>query len=292
MFFIAIVILCLSHIGLIKTPYSVDAYIGVFGVYTILSFIILFYEETFSKSEKIIWNFFSDSLTELPNRRQLIKDLKDKDKKELTLILINVDEFKEINDLYGNKIGDLILIEIANRLKYFYNEKNVYRIYKLHADEFAIILENNKSNIYLQKLLNQIHMLLSMDFSINDIEIALSVSMGIAESERDLLAETDMALKLAKETRKDYIIFNKSMKITEKIAKRYENNIKLLRVLKQGIASDKIVPFYQPIINNKNGKIEKYECLVRLLNKNEFITPHNFLDIAKKAKMYTHITRI
>ena len=79
---------------------------------------------------------------------------------------------------------------------------------------------------------------------------------------------------------------------TLEIAKEYENNIKWTFMLKEAISEDRIVPFYQPIINNKTKQIEKYECLCRMIGKNkDVISPFYFLEIAKKTRLYPFITR-
>jgi len=284
--FVFILIFLLSLFNFIKSAYNSAEFIYIFLAYLFISLITFFYEDTNNKSEKIIIKqFYTDSLTSLPNRTKLLEDLSAFN--ECCLILVNVDAFKEINDLYGSKIGDLILKELAARLTKLNEEKSVYKIYKLHADEFALLLNKMANVRQLIKMAKKIHNLLSTDFIINDIEVTALVSIGIAEGEKDLLVNADMALKLAKDKKKEYVIFNKSMKIIE----RYQNNLGFIRKIKKGIASDDIIPYYQPIINNKNNKIEKYECLVRLISNNEIITPYYFLNIAKKTRMYPYITR-
>lgn len=72
--------------------------------------------------------------------------------------------------------------------------------------------------------------------------------------------------------------------------KKYEENLKWVKILKNAIKQNRIVLFYQPIFNNNTGKIEKFEALVRIKEGEKFISPFYFLDIAKKAKLYPHIT--
>jgi c-di-GMP phosphodiesterase len=77
------------------------------------------------------------------------------------------------------------------------------------------------------------------------------------------------------------------------IPKEYENNIIWKEKLKEAIQENRIIAFFQPIINNRTGKIEKYETLVRMVDDNgNIIAPHYFLDIAKKTHLYGDITRI
>ena len=129
-------------------------------------------------------------------------------------------------------------------------------------------------------------------FICNESEININATVGAAKITETLglsaLYNADMALKKAKQMRKHYLLYDETMEI----AKEYENNIKWTYILKDAIAKDSIIPFFQPIVNNKTGDIEKYECLCRLIsNNNDIISPYYFLDIAKKIRLYPNITR-
>ena len=87
---------------------------------------------------------------------------------------------------------------------------------------------------------------------------------------------------------KHFIYFDKS----DQVAEQYKQNIKWLKKLKTAITFDNIIPYFQPIINNKTGKTEKYECLMRLKSEdNKAISPYFYLDVAKKSKIYPHLTK-
>jgi len=280
-------IIILKVIGLLIINYNIDIFINLISILIFFTLITFFYEDTTNKTEDAIKKqFYTNVLTDLPNRIQLIKDLQLM--KDYKLILINIDDFKAINDLYGSEIGDFTLIELSKRLKHFYQDKRIFKIYKLHADEFALLLVNIENDIEVIDIAKEIHRILTAGLTIKNIEIIISISIGIASGERDILADADMALKKAKELKKDYIIFNDSMHMIEE----YEKNLTWIRKLEKSIAYDGIVPFYQPIMNNKTGKIIKYECLVRLLSNGEIISPYLFLDVAKKSKIYSHITKM
>lgn len=74
--------------------------------------------------------------------------------------------------------------------------------------------------------------------------------------------------------------------------KEYKNNIKWTKSIKEAIEKDNILAVYQPIINNKTMKIQKYEALVRLKKEDALISPYFFLEISKKTKFYNQITKI
>jgi diguanylate cyclase (GGDEF)-like protein len=216
---------------------------------------------------------------------------------------------REINDFYGHEVGDEILKEIASRMQQVKANSNI-TIYRLQADEFVLLMkrdsmETNKNrSFYYERnnsLYNEIRSIIGAFvflvindkvFICNESEINISATVGAAKvcdgTGHKALYNADMALKKAKQMRKHYLLFDETMEI----AKEYENNIKWTFILKEAVANDQIVPFYQPIINNKTGKIEKYECLCRLVNSNnDIISPYYFLDIAKKIRLYPNITR-
>ena len=242
----------------------------------------------------IAHQLFYDTLTTYPNRRKLLSDLKTFGLP--ILLLINIDDFKEINDVFGPKIGDMVLKGLGIKIKDLLEDTDCI-IYKLAADEFAVVMESKEmriSRVGLSKLAeNLTSQIAKQDFQFLGNEIRLRVTIGISDSRiggiQSLLAQADMALKTAKVQHNPYLFFTQTIDTRE----NYQKNITWLGILANAIDEDRIVPFYQPIINQNSGKIEKYECLARLKTKEgEIINPIHFLDIAKKARLYTNITQI
>jgi diguanylate cyclase (GGDEF)-like protein len=229
----------------------------------------------------------TDTLTGLPNRLKLKEDILTY--KNPLVILLNIDAFKEINDLYGVKIGDFILIEFANTVKTTFIAKET--IYRFAGDEYCILMElGEQSNvdveIYVQNLLKIIKKCV---FPYNDYEITVDMTVGAASGSESILERADIALKSAKKQKKDFVIFSENIQIK----KQYENNIRWTGVLKGAIDSGRIRAYYQPIINNITGDVEKYETLVRLIQDDgRVISPGLFLDVAKKTKIYPQLTKI
>jgi EAL domain-containing protein (putative c-di-GMP-specific phosphodiesterase class I) len=96
-----------------------------------------------------------------------------------------------------------------------------------------------------------------------------------------------MAKKYAKNKRLHFFIFETSFDFN----KEYENNLLWTLKIKEALETDRIVPYFQGIYNNKTQKIEKYECLVRMIENGKVISPFFFLDTAKKSKQYLEITK-
>jgi c-di-GMP phosphodiesterase len=237
---------------------------------------------------------YFDQLTGLPNRNQLIRDIQ----KIPTpvLFLINIDDFKEINDVFSPKAGDMILRELGELIHTIITEEPC-RYYKLTADEFALLFNNAKDTITRQQLSILAESLSSrvaaQEFSIDECEIRLRVTIGIGDSRinanDNVLSQADMALKTAKSIHKPYLFFTQTIDTRE----NYHKNIHSLKVLTEALEHNRIVPFYMAIINSATGKPDSYECLARLIDPEGTVYPPLFfLEIAKKARLYSQITRM
>lgn len=236
--------------------------------------------------ESLQTQFYQDQLTGLKNRRKIFEDVQDC--KYCYLAIINIDSFNQINDFYGNKIGDLILVEIGKRLSaLLYNSG--CELYRYGGDEYAIVTKNFDSAIDFEiVVLNAIKCVEEKIIVEIDKEISLNATAGIAIGGDDILMNASVALKKAKKNKKRYLIYEENMFA----AKEYENNIKWSNILKEAIQDNRLIAFYQPIKNTKTDKIEKYETLIRLRDKDgSIISPYFFLDIAKKIKLYPYITK-
>lgn len=283
---VATIILLLQHWNYITTPYSTPVYLELLAAYTVCFILTYMYKDIIVRRDHQIYHELNFcNLTNLPNRKKLIHDINKLNNS--TLILINVDDFKIVNNLYGASNGDKILLEMSERLKTLYNSKHIYKTYKLHADEFALLILPDKDQHSTIDLVNNIISRISRNYSINEMDIAITVSIGVSSSSRDLLADADIALKTAKERRIPFVVYDGKYKITQ----QYQLNIDKLLQLKSAVLNDNIIPFFQPIIDNSDGSIHKYECLVRLIDGDEIMAPYQFLDISKKAKFYPDITR-
>ncbi|MEJ5284943.1 MAG: EAL domain-containing protein [Brevinematales bacterium] len=253
--------------------------------------------DTVKKEKALLKQIYTDNLTGLPNRIKLINDISDK--KFGYLMIINIDSFREINDFYGVIVGDFILKEIANRLLIYENDRK-YKTYKLSSDEYAVLIQDKLSREEAYECAEFIRNVITEEkYRYEDNIIYISVSIGMASGEteendnylpvrQNILLKADMALKKAKSLKKAILVYDESFNIFQE----FQNNILWTKKLKDAISSDRIIPFYQPIVNNKTGKVEKYESLVRIIGENgEIVSPAYFLHISKKNRLYEYITR-
>ncbi|MGP1450973.1 MAG: putative bifunctional diguanylate cyclase/phosphodiesterase [Wolinella sp.] len=228
----------------------------------------------------------TDMLTGLVNRVKLIEDIELFE--PLALCLINIDGFSNVNDVYGIEFGDQILKLVAKRIVQALPER-AYTPYRLDGDEFAILLiepDVNHEQVFKRAMES-----INVEPFINQGQVVyLTARMGIAVHEgRDSLSKASLALKHAKERRRGVVVYERHFDLES----AYKSNIIWANRLFKAISEQRIVPFFQPILNIKTGVSEKYEALVRMIDEdgNE-ISPYHFLEIAKKTKQYHHITKI
>ena len=242
-------------------------------------------QELVKQNQLLDHQLHTDNLTKLFNRNSLLRHLKDV--KNPVIILIDIDTFKNINDMYGEKVGDLILCEIAKILNKFVQDKNC-NVYKVGSDEFVLMKD---TLFYEMECLNNLNSIIdaisskSIYLSEYDLSISINITMGIASSEKDTLGHADMALKKAKQCKLPYKIYN------DEIEQEYKNDIKWTKIVDEAIKEDRVVPYFQSIVD-ADEKILKYESLMRIEDGDKVFSPFFFLDIAKKSKQYTKLERM
>ena len=253
----------------------------------VIEYIAIRHEVTdlINKTQELENNLRKDFLTKEGNRFKLIEDINNSEKPFLALL--NINQFGEINDLYGHKFGDEILKVLTKIIKMFLKED--YFIYRLYSDEFAILANNKSKNEFIKEIKFICDEISSYPIKIRNKEIYIQLSQGISfEKKEDLINTADMIKRYAKKNKNIYI-YDKNFEI-EKI---YEKNILWTSKVKKALENDRIVPYYQAIYNVKTNKIEKYEALVRLIDDDGIaVSPYYFLDIAKKSKQYLKLTKV
>jgi c-di-GMP phosphodiesterase len=228
-----------------------------------------------------------DETTGIKNRTALLDRIKS-EKGASTILLLNINEFSNINNYYGHKIGDKLLEEFAKTLNDIFDYEYVYRI---SGDEFAVVCHDPvlSRNNY-EKIVSILSDLENQRFWIDDQEIYVNISAGIAHAGPLMVYNlAHIALKEARVQKEKFVIFSEHSTLKTKI----RNNMIMVGKIKSAIQEDRIVPYFQGIVENKTKKIVKYEALIRLIDEEgSVLTPYHFLEHAKKAKLYDLLTRI
>ncbi|MCJ8326371.1 MAG: EAL domain-containing protein [Campylobacterales bacterium] len=227
-----------------------------------------------------------DSVTNLYTRKKLYTDLK---KSELSsLIQINIDSFSTLNNTYGYLVGDNILRKIALILES--SVLDSIGIYRIEADKFVLLFEN-KTNKNLENIANNIKSLISGNsINVNELTLFINVSIGIVNyPETNLLQKSEIALHASRKKQDNKIEFYSEELNT---IKTINNNLLWTKRLAYAIENNKLLAYYQPIIECSSKRIVKYEALVRLEHEGKVYSPFNFLEAARKAGLLTKITLI
>lgn len=239
------------------------------------------------------WLANNDSLTKIGNRRAFKIDL-DKtlaQNQEGAVIFIDVNRFKQINDIYGHLAGDSVLMDIANQLKTHTRSQD--SICRLAGDEFTIIMPGVSSQS-LPNILDNLSEQLNRKITLSDKRVVdYSVSLGGAKfpehgnDEQTLIIHSDMAMyKAKKKGLKNWHIF--SYEDDQLSDLKYEH--KIMETLKTAINSDGLIMNYQPILSIKDKKVSHYESLIRLKTPDgTSVSPEVFIPIAEKVGLIRDI---
>ena len=234
-------------------------------------------------------DLYTDKLTNLPNRNKLKKDL---DQNNIDLMaLLDVDEFSTINDLFGEKIGDTILYELANKLKEYFNDED-YIVYRIEADKFTIVSRKSNQDVnefydlckaFADKIEKE-------SLLIDEDEIDINITIGIAQGDgARAFKYSQRVINYARTKLQRIMIYNELFKIQQS----FEENIKWVKQLKVGFRENLFQAYFQPIVDTQTQKVHKYEALIRYITKEGVeIAPYNFINVAKKTKLYPNIIKI
>ncbi|WP_415398434.1 EAL domain-containing protein [Sulfurimonas sp. CS5] len=235
--------------------------------------------------KQLLNKYFTDHLTSFPNLYQLRKDLYDNE--NFGLITIAIDNFVTINNFYGFMVGDYIIEQVGNYLVENMDEK----IYRVSGTEFTLYLEKSLDfydlKDYLTKLYQKVKNV-TIRYQENDISVSMTLASCVNSNQENLFSKVSMALKYAKDHRLPFWIYEDRMRFENE----YERNLSISNVVRHAVENSKIIPYFQPIIDNNTLKINKYECLARLLDEDDnIISPSLFIPISKRIKVYNLVTK-
>ncbi len=241
-----------------------------------------------------------DPLTGAYNRNVLVDSILEDKLNESSIknliscvAIVDIDDFKDINDSYGHRIGDYILKYFTERVKNELRKEDV--LVRTGGDEFLIYLHDIKNeknaNYFIKRIFNKC----SSSYRIEDIikgeKFSLSVSCSIGasfyprdgENIEELMAMADTALYNVKDTGKSRFFYYDPKRQNHKV-ERYKKRQEILEYIEK----DQIIPFYQPIFNI-DGSINRLEALARIKNENIVIQPSEFIPISENTYLIEKI---
>ena len=245
-------------------------------------------ELVFSKTQEVVETFTIDKVTGLLSLAKLQQDIVTHPK--YTIAFLKIRNFKNLNDFYGYDVGNDVLKQTADFLEEItdqYVKGSVYHLYRASGTHFAILTD--KSSKELKKIVNDIVREYELkEIKIEDAGVLFEMDAGIVDNECEIsLSNADKALRASEMQRKVVLYKQDNDLIAE-----HKSKLKCKDSIRRALNDDRFVPYYQPIVDNKTLKIQKYEALVRMITpEGEIVSPAMFLSVSKETKMYSHITR-
>lgn len=243
--------------------------------------------------ENLSFIAFHDPLTGLPNRALFHNrlthaiELARRNQKMVTILFLDLDMFKTVNDTFGHDKGDLLLQEIAYRLGTIIRQSDT--VARMGGDEFTLLLEdgNQGSIVGAYSVAKKILQVVSWPYTIDRREIVITPSIGISIFPTDgddvvtLLKNADLAMYRAKEMGKNNFQFF-SPELNVKVHKRLDMENHLRRAQECG----ELLLVYQPIINAETQKVTAVEALLRWENPDlGKVYPDEFIPLAESSGM-------
>ena len=236
-----------------------------------------------------------DSLTGLANRHRMDKKLESilsaykSAKRSCTLIMLDLDRFKHVNDTLGHPAGDDLLCQVARRLERVVGARG--EIGRLGGDEFQIILPDLDDRGKLGELANKIIQIVSQPYTIDDKRATIGTSVGVAISpydgidKLDLIHNADLALYAAKNGgRGQFRFYSADLKDEAEERRLMEEG------LRDALANDMLELHYQPVVRTEDNMVVTFEALMRWEHPERgTIGPDVFVPIAEESDLINQI---
>lgn len=246
--------------------------------------------------QQLVHDAFHDALTDLPNRALFIEHLDQAMRRSIradgyvfSVLFLDLDRFKLINDSLGHAAGDELLKAFAERLKHSTRPGDI--VARLGGDEFAVLADDLHNPEDAVQLAERIHNALQDPFEVDGQQIFSSASIGIAKSaERyrdgdELLRDADIAMYSAKELGgASHRLFDSDMHVV------MVSRLQLETDLRQGLEREELRVAYQPIVDLQTGRLSGFEALLRWKHPLKgSIRPREFVSMAEETGLIVPI---
>jgi diguanylate cyclase (GGDEF)-like protein len=248
------------------------------------------------RESKIVELANMDVLTKLPNRTLFLGRLNQaiqastQGDSHIVVMVMDLDRFKEVNDILGHQVGDSLLQEVAKRLQSIITRTGD-TIARLGGDEFAILLmatDDEGAQVVAKKLLRTF----DASFLFEGQEIIINTSIGLTyhpvhgEDVNTLMRNADLAMYAAKRNNSGYVVYDASL------AWQTQEHLSLMAELRNAIANNELVMHYQPKLDLATGKISDVEALIRWVHPvRGLVPPENFIPFAERTGFIVIITQ-
>lgn len=246
------------------------------------------------RQKELEYRALHDALTALPNRTLLIDRITHnihvakREKQQFSLLILDLDDFKEVNDTLGHFAGDDLLIEVGNRIKNIL--RDVDTIARIGGDEFSVLLPHTNEEqaiITAQKILSVFQKTVHVD----DIEVSVSSSVGIAvfpyhgEDVDTLLRHADVAMYVAKRNKLGFEVYS------EDDDDNSLSRLSMTRDFRNAMKNDDLTVEFQPIYDMEHKNIIAVEALSRWYHpEHGNVSPEKFIVLAEQTSLINALT--
>ncbi|MCL4791030.1 MAG: EAL domain-containing protein [Gammaproteobacteria bacterium] len=230
-----------------------------------------------------------DALTGIPNRQYFNDQLTRatararRDGRKVTLLFLDLDEFKVVNDTLGHDAGDHLLKEVASRIQRSVRTGDV--VARLGGDEFAVLLEGLTGPLEVETIATGLLKLISQPYHIADRQLDITTSIGITMYPNDsadtqmMLKNADIAMYQAKENGRNNVTF-----FTERMHAELMEYHELERDIREALRLDEFHVVYQPKVNATNRRLQGLEALLRWTSPTRGkVSPGTFIPVAEES---------
>lgn len=245
------------------------------------------------EQEQLYYLAYHDHLTGLWNRRALKEHLREtlvsaEPGSEISVVRIDLDRFKMINESLGYNYGDELLKKIADRLGLYIDKSS--NLYRQSGDEFVFIIigkSRNETSEFAENILIELSKPLYLDHQEYFVTASIGISMFPYDGKKmdELLIKADQALYIAKDRgRAHYRYYQEQMNLA------FPNDALMESHLRRAIEKEEFSIHYQPQVNLVTGEINSFEALLRWNNRKfGYVSPMNFIPLAEESGMIMQI---
>ena len=246
------------------------------------------------RQSELEYRALHDALTSLPNRTLLFDHIEhdifiaQRENSNLSLLMIDLDLFKEVNDTFGHAVGDQLLIEVGKRFKKVL--RDIDTVARMGGDEFSILLPGVGQDEVIS-IAKKILKVSQLPYEINELKLVVSASIGAAifpmhgEDAKNLLQHSDVAMYVAKQNKLGYSLYDPAQ--DQYSIKRFS----MTADLQEAIENDTLELYYQPKLELRSENLLGVEALLRWEHPEYgFIPPEEIVELAEQTGFISKLT--
>jgi diguanylate cyclase (GGDEF)-like protein/PAS domain S-box-containing protein len=249
-----------------------------------------------AQTELLEYQALHDALTDLPNRTLLNDRLQQailtaqRENRQLALLILDLNRFKEVNDTFGHHLGDVLLQQVGPRIMGLLRESDT--VARLGGDEFAVVLPTADDEAGATLAARRLLKALEEPFVIEDRRLELGGSIGIAITPQHgsdpatLMRRADIAMYVAKRTHAGYTVYSPEQD------KHSPGRLILMGELRDALQGDELVLYYQPQVALPGGTVTGVEALIRWQHpRHGLMPPEEFLGLAEETGLIVSVSQ-